>query len=201
LFCANCAAALDQNAAICVKCGVLRTSGNAFCRNCGKAHDPAADYCMGCGASLAAPIAPGTSASAVVNTAFAFTAQAPGNAIPEELTRRWSWGGFLLWLFWPWWNANTPLKWLTAGAFILSSFTAGLSGLALAIYFGISGNKIAARDRRFTSTDQFIAIQRAWAKAGVILLIVGCVAVPVLFALGAFSAIVMGILGNRHPSY
>jgi RNA polymerase subunit RPABC4/transcription elongation factor Spt4 len=36
MFCRNCAAQVDPNAAICVKCGVLRSSGRGFCPNCGK---------------------------------------------------------------------------------------------------------------------------------------------------------------------
>jgi hypothetical protein len=198
VFCRNCAAPVDPNAAICVKCGVLRTAGRGFCANCGKPHDPAADFCTGCGASLAAPAAIATSP---LNTAFSFTSQAPGNAIPEEVARRWNWGGFLLSIFWPWWNANVTLKWITVAAILLSSFTAGLSGLALAIYFGISGNRIAARDRSFASTDEFIAVQRAWAKAGVIVLIVCGVCIPLFFIVAFFWALMVGIMAGHHSTY
>jgi hypothetical protein len=141
----------------------------------------------------------GANSSSPFGNAFSFTAQAPGNAIPAEVTGRWNWGGFLLSIFWPWWSANTTLKWITVAAILLSWFTAGLSALALAIYFGISGNRIAARDRRFSSTEQFIAVQRTWAKAGVIVLVVSVVGVRVLFAFGALSAIMMAGHAVPHP--
>ncbi|MBD5657799.1 MAG: hypothetical protein IAI50_21875 [Candidatus Eremiobacteraeota bacterium] len=119
--------------------------------------------------------------------------QAPGNAIPEELTRRWSWGGFLLWLLWPLYNANVTMKWITLAAFILGIFSLGLPGLALGIYFGIYGNRIAARDRAFSSTEEYVTVQRAWAKAGVLLLLIG---IPMVFLLAFCSA----LLTAMHPN-
>jgi hypothetical protein len=179
-----------------MQCGVMRTAGHGYCANCGKNHDPAADFCTGCGASVSAQgrfSSAGSGAatvSAVADSAFSFNVQAPGNAIPEELTRRWSWGAFLLHYLWPLWNANVALKWITLAAFILSIFTAGLPGLALAIYLGINGNRIAARDRRFSSTEEYVAVQHAWAKAGVLLLVIG---IPLVMMLSLCAAIVTAI--------
>lgn len=139
--------------------------------------------------------APQDSLTAAANTAFAFGAQAPGNAIPEDLMGRWSWGGFILSFFWTFWNANTTLKWINVGCFIVGLFAFGLPGLAFAIYCGIKGNRIAARDRSFTSTAQFVAVQRAWAKAGVIVLILS-IAIPICFAI--LGVILAGIGASMH---
>jgi hypothetical protein len=120
-----------------------------------------ADFCTGCGASISGRTQPGNVTENITATAFTFSTQAPGNNIPEELTRRWSWGGFLLWFLWALWNANTTVKWTTLAAFLLNFVTGGIAGLALGIYFGINGNRIAARDRSFPSVDAYRAVQLA----------------------------------------
>ena len=196
MFCRNCGQSVDPIAHMCVKCGVLLSAGRGYCGHCGKPHDPAADFCTACGAGVGSSVASaaGSSFTGAANTAFAFTAQAPGNAIPEDVMQRWSWGGFLLVFFWPLWNANVTLKWLTLGALIVGIFTLGLPGLALGIYYGINGNRIAARDRRFASVAEYVAVQRAWAKAGVIVLLVGF---PLSIML-SFCAAIMSTIAN-HP--
>lgn len=112
--------------------------------------------------------------------------QAAGNAIPEEILARWTWGPFFLWLFWVWWNADQKLKIAAAVIFVCEfipfiNFLAALAALGLAIYLGLKGNRIMAANRQFQSTEQFIVVQTAWAKWGVIVFIVG---------------IAMGILGG-----
>ena len=52
MYCKNCGESLNENQAICLKCGVEKGKGNAFCENCGKEVNPNADYCLGCGVSL-----------------------------------------------------------------------------------------------------------------------------------------------------
>jgi hypothetical protein len=116
--------------------------------------------------------------------------QAPGNAIPEEILARWSWGPFFLWLFWVWWNADQKLKIAAAVIFVCEfipfiNFLAGFAALALAIYLGLKGNRIMAANRQFTSVEQFVAVQTAWAKWGVIVLIVSV-------ALGILSVVLFG---------
>jgi hypothetical protein len=117
--------------------------------------------------------------------------QAPGNAIPEEILARWSWGPFLLWLFWVWWNADQKLKIAAAVIFVCEfipfvNFIAGLAGLAFAIYLGLKGNRIMAANRQFTSVEQFVAVQTAWAKWGVIVFIVSVALIVLsMFLFGA----------------
>ncbi|MBQ7034166.1 MAG: TM2 domain-containing protein [Clostridia bacterium] len=52
MFCKNCGEQLNDNQAICVKCGVKVGDGNAFCANCGKEIDPNATVCMNCGVAV-----------------------------------------------------------------------------------------------------------------------------------------------------
>lgn len=49
MFCKNCGAEIDPQAAICVKCGFANGTGNNFCQNCGTQVQPGANVCMNCG--------------------------------------------------------------------------------------------------------------------------------------------------------
>lgn len=66
MYCKNCGAQMDPNAAICVKCGFQKGMGANYCHNCGNAMNPGAAFCISCGcatqpAYAAAPVyAPGT---------------------------------------------------------------------------------------------------------------------------------------------
>jgi len=40
---------MNDNQAICLKCGVKTGEGNAYCANCGQPVDPNADVCPACG--------------------------------------------------------------------------------------------------------------------------------------------------------
>ncbi|MCH5275012.1 MAG: TM2 domain-containing protein [Lachnospiraceae bacterium] len=53
MFCKNCGAPMDENAAVCIKCGVQKGGGTSFCPNCGNATAPGAAVCLNCGVSLA----------------------------------------------------------------------------------------------------------------------------------------------------
>ena len=52
MFCKNCGTSMNDNQAICVKCGVEVGKGNAFCANCGEAVSPEAAVCMKCGVAV-----------------------------------------------------------------------------------------------------------------------------------------------------
>ena len=52
MFCKNCGEQMNENQAICIKCGVKTGDGNKFCANCGKEIDPAAVVCMNCGVAI-----------------------------------------------------------------------------------------------------------------------------------------------------
>lgn len=52
MFCKNCGEAMNDNQAICLKCGVKAGEGASFCPNCGGATAPNAEVCMNCGVAL-----------------------------------------------------------------------------------------------------------------------------------------------------
>ena len=49
MYCKNCGELMNDNQAICIKCGVKTGDGNRFCANCGKDIAPEAAVCMNCG--------------------------------------------------------------------------------------------------------------------------------------------------------
>ena len=52
MYCRNCGEAMNDNQAICLKCGVATGTGNQFCANCGKSVDPNAAVCLSCGVAI-----------------------------------------------------------------------------------------------------------------------------------------------------
>ncbi len=52
MFCKNCGQPMNDNQAICLKCGVKTGDGNAFCQNCGNPVAPNADVCLSCGVAV-----------------------------------------------------------------------------------------------------------------------------------------------------
>lgn len=64
MFCKNCGNQIDNNAAVCVHCGVAVGQGNQFCPNCGEPTVPGAAVCVKCGTSLGvAPVQGGEAKS------------------------------------------------------------------------------------------------------------------------------------------
>ena len=56
MYCKNCGAEMDNNASVCVKCGVASGNGTAYCPNCGAPVSANATVCTNCGAAVA-PVA------------------------------------------------------------------------------------------------------------------------------------------------
>ena len=52
MFCRNCGSEMNDNQAICLKCGVETGKGNAFCSNCGAEVAPEAAVCLKCGVAI-----------------------------------------------------------------------------------------------------------------------------------------------------
>lgn len=52
MYCTNCGEQMNENQAICLKCGVKTGAGNNFCFNCGNAVNPKAVVCTNCGVAL-----------------------------------------------------------------------------------------------------------------------------------------------------
>lgn len=51
-YCKNCGNEINENAAICVKCGCSKGNGSSYCPNCGQATMEGAAACTHCGVSL-----------------------------------------------------------------------------------------------------------------------------------------------------
>ena len=52
MFCRNCGGEMNDNQAICLKCGVKTGEGNAYCSNCGAPVSPEAAVCLSCGVAI-----------------------------------------------------------------------------------------------------------------------------------------------------
>ncbi len=52
MYCKNCGEQMNDNQAICIKCGVKVGEGNAYCANCGKDIAPNAEVCLNCGVAV-----------------------------------------------------------------------------------------------------------------------------------------------------
>jgi RNA polymerase subunit RPABC4/transcription elongation factor Spt4 len=52
MYCRNCGEQMNENQAICLKCGVATGTGKSFCHNCGNAVAEEAVVCVNCGVAL-----------------------------------------------------------------------------------------------------------------------------------------------------
>ena len=52
MYCKNCGEQMNDNQAICLKCGVKAGEGELFCANCGKDVAPQAEVCLNCGVAI-----------------------------------------------------------------------------------------------------------------------------------------------------
>lgn len=59
MYCKNCGEPMNDNQAICLKCGVKTGDGKQFCANCGNALPENADVCLNCGVSTKKPVGNG----------------------------------------------------------------------------------------------------------------------------------------------
>ncbi|MBN1444996.1 MAG: TM2 domain-containing protein [Candidatus Omnitrophica bacterium] len=52
MYCRNCGKEIDDNAVVCVACGVPPTKAKKYCGNCGAPTDANAEVCIKCGTKL-----------------------------------------------------------------------------------------------------------------------------------------------------
>ena len=52
MYCKNCGEQMNDNQAICLKCGVKTGEGVGFCANCGQPVAPEAEVCLSCGVAV-----------------------------------------------------------------------------------------------------------------------------------------------------
>ena len=55
MYCKNCGAQMNDNAAVCVNCGAPKGAGTSYCPNCGSQTQPNAAICLNCGVALNGP--------------------------------------------------------------------------------------------------------------------------------------------------
>lgn len=73
MYCKNCGAEMNENAAACMSCGFAKGTGDKFCSNCGKEINPGAAICTSCGAAVkTAPVAGAEQKSKLVAILLAF---------------------------------------------------------------------------------------------------------------------------------
>ena len=95
----------------------------------------------------------------------------------------WSWGAFLL--SWIWGIGNHV--WIA----LLVLIPIAPINLIVAIYLGIKGNELAWRKKTWESPEQFIEVQKRWAKWGFVVLILA-----VVLAVGVGVLVAMSASGN-----
>lgn len=100
----------------------------------------------------------------------------PDAEIPNEL-RGWNWGAFLL--SWVWGIGNHV--W-----FALFALVPGL-GLIVNVLLGMKGNQWAWQSRKWESVEHLKRAQKAWARAGVVLIVVTFVLAPILIACADYA--------------
>lgn len=52
MFCRSCGVEVNENQAVCMKCGVAIGNGNNYCPNCGNQTNSEAAICVNCGVAL-----------------------------------------------------------------------------------------------------------------------------------------------------
>lgn len=129
-----------------------------------------------------APAVSDAAASKVEPSAIQTSVKSPDKGQPP--ITGWSWGAFLL--SWIWGIGNHV--WIA----LLVLIPIAPINLIVAIYLGIKGNELAWRKKTWESPEQFIEVQKKWAKWGLIVLIlvvILTIGVGVLVAMSASSNI------------
>lgn len=120
----------------------------------------------------------------------------PMAPIPPELAAlKWNWGAALLaWL----WCLNHKMVGWGVGILLLSfiPYVGSLVHLAAFVYFGLNGHKLGWQNRRFEGgLPEYFAVQNAWMKWGIGLIIVS-------FVIGIIAGLMGGlatVLSGMHP--
>jgi hypothetical protein len=103
---------------------------------------------------------------------------------PEIAAFKWNWGAFLM--NWLWLCFHGMVLYgigLLVVLIVLNSRHVGFLGLAINIYLGINGHKLAWKNRRFESIEQYKKVETAWMRWGIALAIIGFLLVVAAIAL------------------
>lgn len=116
--------------------------------------------------------------------------QGKDSPVLDIVANRFNWGAFLLTWIWGLGNrAYITLLVFVGTVLSFIPFIGWLVPLGLGIWFGIKGNTWAWQNKKWQSVEHFHAVQRKWALAGVIVLIltfVFAILLIVLIALPIF---------------
>lgn len=100
-----------------------------------------------------------------------------GSAVLDIVAKRFNWGAFLL--SWIWGLGNrTYITLVIFPAFLLCliPILGPLAHLCIYIWFGIKGNTWAWQNKRWQSVEEFHRVQKKWAIAGVIVILLSLIA-------------------------
>ncbi|BDI33801.1 hypothetical protein CCAX7_58520 [Capsulimonas corticalis] len=156
------------------------------------------------------PPPPGGSGSALFGMQESNTSGQQDTVPPEIARLHWNWGAYFLPILWCRWHGLTTLAGVLAGTSLCLRLLRimpsplhpvfyaiyGLFWLAVSIYMGFNGHKMAWRNRRyFGGVEEHLKVQRAW-------LLGGLLAGPVLWiAAVIFLASVLLASRSAAPSY
>ena len=122
MFCKNCGAQLNENAAFCVNCGAAVGQGNSHCANCGGTVAPGAAICLNCGVVLNGP---------TVNAASKAGTGAPKSKVAAGLLGIFL-GGFGIHNFYLGYTGKALAQVLMSGiSILLTVLTCGILGFTL----------------------------------------------------------------------
>ncbi len=114
------------------------------------------------------------------------------SAVPEAIAKEFNWGAFLL--NWIWGLGNKTyitLLIFVASLFSIIPFIGFVIPLGCSIWFGIKGNEWAWQNKKWDSVEHFTSVQKTWAIAGLVLMILGFVVgiiLGILIFIGAMAA-------------
>ncbi len=176
LKCPKCGAKIFYTDAQCLSCGARLDQGRIVAEQPGQPPAPPVPTTdMPVTPPTPTPVTPapvpgpatppgGILSSAVLDPlgAAVNTSGEQGMVPPEVEQLGFNWGAFFLTWIW----ALAHQAWLGAALGFLLGFPVG------SIILGITGNRWAWQNRHFASLEEFQAVQRAWAKWGLILFII-----------------------------
>ena len=97
--------------------------------------------------------------------------------------KQFNWGAFLLTPIWAFAHRRLwfGLLWLAPDFLPFPRHFGLIAQLAIGLYIGFFGNKIAVKIRKFQSVQQFVSVERAWTRWGVGVTIIGYIASAIAF--------------------
>lgn len=110
--------------------------------------------------------------------------QGKNSPVLSVVSDKFNWGAFFLNWIWGIYHKSYLTLIMIPASFI--PYIGSMITLGLSIWFGVEGNKWAWQNRRWESIEQFHAVQKKWAIAGIV---VSLIIVPIL-VMGIVAAMV-----------